>query len=462
MPHLPHETELKTSGTGAVPRTTFARQLVATDLVANGLTYVALLAPLSTLGFVWQASGGLISLAYLVGLVCIAFTAWSYCAMAREFPSAGSAYAYARQALGPHIGFMAGWLLLLDYLLIPALVFVLMSVTMAAVVPAPGRLGWLGLLAGFTLLVNWFGIGVTSRVNRASVLVQGVFLLVFLALCLMALKRGAGTGGLTLAPLWPVGPLPWSQVAAGAAICMLSFLGFDAVSTLAEEVRAPNPAMAGRLVARATLAVLGISGSAFLVTTAVLGNLMPGVQLDDPATAILAVASPILGPAMMAVLAGVLVWVVGFTNALPMQAGVARVIYAMARDRQLPQVLARVHPRHQTPHGAMLLASGLSLVVAVAMMEHAALLTEVVNFGALGAFALVHLAVLVELGLRRRAERRWLAHGVAPLVGVVLTLGILAALQPAALWAGAGWLALGGVVVMVRLRGCKLATPTTG
>ena len=152
------------------------RQLSGLDLMAYGLTYIALVSPLSTMGFVWVASGGQIALAYLIGLVCISFTAMSYASMARRVPEAGSAYAFTRHALGPRAGFLAGWLLLLDYLLIPALVFVMMSIGMDTVAPGLGRMFWLVALVVVTLGINWLGIKITTRASLFSVLIQGAVL----------------------------------------------------------------------------------------------------------------------------------------------------------------------------------------------------------------------------------------------------------------------------------------------
>ena len=138
-------------------------------LVAYGLAYIAPIAPLSTLGLVWQTSHGLIALAYLLGGLCMAFTAFSYAAMVREIRSAGSVYGFARAVLGPFAGFMAGWLILLDYLLIPAFVYVVMSVALQQLLPGVDRGVWIVALVAFTFAVNWFGVKTTASVSFASV-----------------------------------------------------------------------------------------------------------------------------------------------------------------------------------------------------------------------------------------------------------------------------------------------------
>jgi amino acid transporter len=430
----------------AAPAPTLPRVLGLSDLVAHGLAYIAPVAPLTLLGFVWQASGGLMGLAYVLGLLCIALTAWSYAVMSREVPSAGSVYGFARASLGHGAGFVAGWMLLLDYLLIPALVFVLMAVPLEAVAPVLGRAGWLVVLAAVTLGLNWWGITVTSRVNKVAVLLQLGFMAALVVLGALALRAGAGTGGLTLKPFYDPAHMNLSVVLAGTGLCMLSYLGFDAVSTLAEEVKGTDRGLVGR----ATFWVLGICGVVFLLAVWVLGNLMPGLQIQDPANAAIELITARIGEWLVLPAAAVLVLVAGFSNALPMQVGVSRVLFAMARDGQLPRALARLHPRHRTPHVALMLSTVFALSVALAMRHHAVLLASLVNFGALLAFAFLHASVLMRMGVQLRS-RRWLAHWLVPGLGAVVVLGVLTGLPRLAQAMGLAWLAIGmGVALWLR------------
>src|SRR6185437_7480783 len=153
-------------GAGAPPPR-LRRSLTYYDLLIYGLAYVSPFAPLQTLGFVWKASNGLIVLAYILGAVCMYFTAKSYAMMTQTVTTAGSVYGFARHALGPFTGFIAGWMVLLDYLLIPAYIYVLMAVAMADLIPQVGLAVWIVLLCSVTLGVNWFGVTVTSRVKHA-------------------------------------------------------------------------------------------------------------------------------------------------------------------------------------------------------------------------------------------------------------------------------------------------------
>lgn len=414
------------------------------DLLAYGLAYIAPIAPLSTLGFVWDASGGLIVLAYLLGALCMYFTARSYATMTEEVPHAGSVYAFARLGLGRYAGFMAGWTILLDYLLIPALLYVLASIAMGTLLPQVDRWVWIVLTLGGTLAINWFGIRVTTRANFAFLALQAVMLAALLVLAVMALHAGKGNGALTLRPVYDPALLEAGKIFSATSICVLSFLGFDAISTLAEETRGD----AGKVVGRAILGALAVTTTIFVLEMWVIGNLMPGIQVKDPAAAAFEMADWAIGASFAAFMAWVIALVNGFSNPVPMQAGVARVLFAMGRDRQLPPVLARVHPKYGTPYVSMLVTSALSLAVALAMQDKIEELTSIVNFGALVGFALLHLSVIAHFGLRNKSGKVFL-HWVVPLLGLVVVFAVLSGMSEFALQVGLSWLAVGAVYGLV-------------
>src|SRR5580658_9003116 len=294
------------------------RSLGYWDLVLYGLAYIAPFAPFSTLGFVWSESNGLIVLAYVLGAVCMYFTAQSYATMTETLPTAGSVYGFARQSLGAFPGFIAGWMILLDYLLIPAFVYVLIAVALETLLPGIDRGVWIVLLVTITTLVNWFGITVTSRANFVAVALQIIVLVGVLALCVAALYAGKGNGAFTSKPLFDASAFNAGKIFSATSICIMSFLGFDAVSTLAEEVKGGDR----RVVGRAIIAVLMLSARFFVAVTWVLGNLLPGLNIKDSAAATYELAAWATGPWTAVVLAWTNAIVVGLSNALPMQVGV--------------------------------------------------------------------------------------------------------------------------------------------
>lgn len=450
-------TDPNASGSAAVASPDgLRRSLGYWDLVAYGLAYIAPIAPLSILGFVWAASKGVVALAFLVGAVCMYFTAKSYAMLTETVPSAGSVYGFARHSLGSYAGFVAGWMILLDYLLIPAFVYVLIAVAMETLVPGVDRAVWILALVGTTLAINWFGVTVTSRANAIAVVLQIVVMLVLLVLLLIALHEGRGNGALTLKPFYEPGRVEFAAIFSATSISIMSFLGFDAVSTLAEEVRDGSR----RVMGRAIIAVLVISASFFVLVAWVCGNVLPGVTITDPATASYAMTEYAAGKWASVSLAWCYAIIVGVSNALPMQVGVARVLFAMGRDRQLPHALARVHPVHGTPYVSMLVTTALSLAVALLMKDRMDDLASIVNFGALAGFLLLHLSVL-NLYARRGRSTAWFAHWVTPVLGIVVVLAVFSGMSGPAWTVGLVWLAVGLVygALLARLRRTTLNVP---
>lgn len=417
---------------------TLRRTLGYYDLLAYGLAYVSPFAPLATIGYVWQASDGLIVLAYLFGAICMYFTARSYATMTEVVPNAGSVYGFARHALGSLPGFIAGWMILLDYLLIPAYIYVVISVAMGTLIPQVDRAVWIILLAVVTLGVNWFGIAVTSRVNVISVVVQIGFVVLLLACSIAALYSGKGAGALTLRPLLDAGSFHLHSLFTATSLCVMSFLGFDAVSTLAEEVKDNDR----RIVGRAIVGVLILSAALFACVAWVLGNLLIGFKIRDPAAASYELAAWSIGAWASITLAWLSAALVGFTNALPMQAGVARVLYAMGRDSQLPRLFGKVHRRYGTPYVGMIVSTAMSLAVALVLRFHMGELVSMVNFGALTGFVLLHVSVLRMFWFKNRSGR-WFVHLIVPVAGILVVLAVMSGLSPLAKTLGIIWLAAG-------------------
>jgi amino acid transporter len=434
----------------AIETASLRRSLGYWDLVLYGLAYIAPFAPLNTLGFVWNESGGLIVLAYALGGVCMYFTAQSYATMTEVLPTAGSVYGFARHCLGTFAGFMAGWMILLDYLLIPAFVYVLMAVALETLLPGVDRAVWIVLLAAATTGVNWFGITFTSRANFIAVAGQVIVLFLFMAFAVAALHAGKGNGGLTLKPVFDAASFNPGKIFSATSICVMSFLGFDAVSTLAEEVRGGDR----QVVGRAIIAVLVLSAAFFVVLTWILGNLLSGFPIKDPAAAVYELAAWAIAPWMAALLAWTNAIVVGLSNALPMQVGVARVVFAMGRDRQLPSAFARLHPRYNTPYVGMLVTAAISLAVALAMKNRLDDLASIVNFGALSGFLLLHVSVLRRFALQQRS-RHLVAHWIVPIGGIVVVLAVFSGMSAPAMKVGLGWLIAGlayGLVLKAKHR----------
>lgn len=430
--------------------TSLRRVMGVPSLVIFGLAYMVPLTVFTTYGLVAVTTGGHVPTAYLVTLIAMLFTAFSYAALVKAFPRAGSAYTYARRAFGGHVGFLTGWSLMIDYLLLPLINYVLMGIYLNA--QLPGISPWVFALAGVVLItgLNVVGITVVRNANLVLVGLQLVFAAVFVVCAVLHVAQNPGVS--LLQPLYDAG-LTFPGLLAGAAMLALSFLGFDAISTLSEEARDPE-----RTVPRAIILTTIIGGLIFTVIAYVSTLVIPRVaDLENPDAA----ANQIMEVAagrwlevffLIAYIAGCI------AAALASQASVARILFAMGRDGVLPAFFARLSPRYQTPVGAALFVGVVSLAALVADLNTVA---SLISFGALAAFSLVNLSVIKHFLIdeRRRGGAAILRFGVLPALGFALTAWLWFSLSALALTVGLVWIGVGIVWLAVLTRGFRRRPP---
>jgi len=268
-------------------------------------------------------------------------------------------------------------------------------------------------------------------------------LALFVSAGLVALHRGQGAGSLTLKPVYDPAVFSMATIVGATSIAVLSFLGFDGISTLAEESRGGQGT-----VARATVAALLLVGVLFILQTWIAADLAQGMRFSSPETAFYEVAERAGGTALRTVVIGVNSLASGIANALAAQAAVSRILYAMARDGKLPAVLARVHPRFRTPYVSTLMVAGISVAVGLLFANHLDDLTRIVNFGALTGFLLLHMAVINHYVIRG-GSRAWIPHLGMPLAGFTVIAYVLYEMDSAAKIMGGVWIAAGMVYFAV-------------
>jgi amino acid transporter len=419
------------------------RALTTKDLVIYGMIFMVPIAPYSVFGFVYSDAKGMVPLAYLVGLVGMFFTAMSYASMSRAFPLAGSVYTYAQRGLHEAAGFFSGWLILLDYILIPSLLYLFSAVALRPLFPAVPAWIWLVGFIAFNAAVNFVGIHFTARVNRYMLIMELVIVALFVVLGLTALYGGAGAGRLTLKPIYDAHAFSLATVAGATSIAVLSFLGFDGISTLSEENRGGRDA-----VGRATVLALLLVGALFMLQTWIATDLSAGMHFGSPETAFYEIAERAGGAWLRLVTIIAVVIATAIANAMAAQAAVSRILFAMARDGKLPSILAKVHPRFKTPYVSTLVVAGVSLLVGLLFAERIDDLTRVVNFGALTGFVLLHLSVINHYLIRGRSGD-WLRHLVFPLIGMLIIAYVLYEMDRAAKILGLGWIVIGAFYYLV-------------
>ncbi|WP_455922553.1 APC family permease [Pseudomonas putida] len=418
-------------------------------LVFFGLVYMVPLTVFTTYGIVTEITGGRTAGAYLLTLLAMLFTATSYCFMVKRLPVAGSAYSYSHLAFGPNAGFLVGWSLLLDYLFIPMINYLLIGLFLNIAFPSVSVTSIILVSIALVTVLNVVGIHSVAKASNGIVGAQIVFIGVFIALSCNTL--GAGHAVDLLSPLLGDGSNPgFGHLAAGAAVLCLSFLGFDAVSTLAEETRD-----ARRTVPRAILLTTLGSGLLFTLLAYISQLVLPGSHFNNADAA----ANEVMLQAGGQFLANFFTaaFVAGsLGSALASQAAVSRILFTMGRDRVLPQrVFGTLSPRFGTPVTATLLVSVFSLL---ALVIDLSTLASLISFGALVAFSAVNLAVVRThlMGTDgQRSPKAWLLYGVIPLVGLGLTLWLWTSLSALTLATGLGWFGVGLVYLGVLTAGFR-------
>jgi amino acid transporter len=426
------------------------RSLSFTDLLVYGLVFMVPIAPFGIFGGVFQGSGGMVALAYAIGMVAMMFTALSYAQMSQAFPMAGSVYTYAGRGIAAPVGFLCGWMILLDYVLVPGLLYLIAGVAMHSLVTAVPVWLW---LVGFVVLntaVNYAGIETTAKVNKVMLVGELVVLAIFIVIGVVALAQGKGRG-FDLTPVYNPDTFSVPLVFGAVSIAVLSFLGFDGISMLAEENKE-----SARAIGRSMVAALLLAGVLFIVQTWVASLLVPNPdrlisQGDPDGTAFYDAARVASGAwlAKLTALATAIAW--GFANSLVAQAATSRLLYAMARDRQLPSFLAVVHPRKGVPVNATLLVATVSLALGLYMAardDGITLLSTLVNFGALTAFLVLHVSVVVHYVVRN-GSRDWWRHLAVPVLGFALLAVVVVNADVAAQELGFVWLAIGAALLLL-------------
>ncbi|MGW6918262.1 APC family permease [Kitasatospora sp. NPDC054939] len=427
------------------------RSLGVRDLVVYGLLFIAPMAPVGVYGVLDARSHGAVAAVYLVATVAMGLTAFSYAQMVRAVPRTGSVFAYARAALGEGPGFVAGWMAMLDYLLIPAVAYLFSGIALNSLVPGVSRWVWTALAVLVTTALNLVGVRTAAVVGFAVLAMELAVLAVFTVSAVVVLARdGAQRGWAT--PLTAVGGFSATAVVSAVSVAVLSYLGFDAIATFVEEAVGASAA-----VARAVLWCLALAGVLFVVQTylaALLEPLDPQELAADPAAQgsafydtvesgighwlhVLVACSKAIGAAFAA-LAG--------------QAAAGRLVYAMGREGRLPRFLGRVDPGSAVPRRALLAAGAVTLVAAVWAADRddgLDRLTSVVNVGALTAFVLLHASVIGWYVVRQGSRDR-LRYLVVPALGIAVLVAVIVEAAPTAQLVGVAWLAAGLVVFAVQ------------
>lgn len=424
------------------------RALGLWDLILYGLIVVQPTAPMPVYGVISDRAHGHVVTAILLAMVAMLFTAIGYGKMAKIYPSAGSAFNYVGRELHPFLGYITGWCMTMDYILNPILCTILCSKFTMNFVPVVPYGVWVIFFVLLFTGLNLQGIQSSARINTLLAAGMGIVITVFLMQATIYIFHLPFSGvAFFLRPFYDAPRFSLPAVLGGTSLAVLTYIGFDGVSTLSEEARD-----ARRDIPRATILVCLFTGLLAAIQVYAAQLVWPSsMPFPDPDTAFVSVAGRAGGHWLYLVInATLLVATVG--SGFGSQLGAARILYGMGRSGAIPKrFFGAIEPKRLIPRNNILLVGSLALIGAFALNFERAV--ELLNFGALLAFIGVNMAAFVRYFVR--AKRKAALELLLPLGGCTVCLLLWLNLTLTARIFGLAWMLAGIAFGAWNTRGFK-------
>jgi amino acid transporter len=417
------------------------RSLRFSDLVLYGIILIQPTAPMPSFGVIYHEANGHVVTAILLAMVAMLFTSISYGRMARAYPHGGSAFLYVGKELHPSLGYITGWCLVMDYVLNPLICTIWCSRAAMNFLPGvPYAVFAISFAVLFTVL-NCRGVETSARINAAMAATLGVVIvLVLVAGVRWLLHLQHPTTGFFYDP----STFNSGGLLRGTSIAVLTYIGFDGISTLTDEAKDP-----ARNVPRAIVLTCFITGVLASIEVYIAQLVWPkGMAFPDIDTAYVHVSGRMGGPILFLIVNSSLL-LANIGSGMASQLGAARLLYAMGQDGALPRgFFGTVSAKSRVPRNNVLLIGAICVVGAMVFSYQ--LGTELLNYGALLAFMGVNLASIAR-GWRQGRMSQWFpmllsAGGLVTCLFLWINLGSLARI------AGTTW-AIAGVVLWAFRRG---------
>lgn len=390
------------------------------------------------------------ALSYLIGAVAMLFTVFSFGVMIPLFPSSGSIYTYASQTISPAVGFVAGWLMLLQYLITPDLMFIQAGQALNQYVPQVPVWGWCLAFLVFVTFLSIRNLDNAIKVEKVALVAEIVVFAMFIVFGVAYIVGHPATSGFTLTALVDPGHLDLSGMMGSVSLGAMSFVGFGCVATLTEQAKDPTKGPG-----RAMLVIVIILACMFVAMCYVATCVDPTGQVfaGHENTGFYLLAGLVGGPWFGVLCAVANAIALGAFTGLTATTSISRVLYVMSRSGALPKELGIMDKKTGVPQVATLFVCGLSLVMLLFLIPLG--MTQVAkmsNFGALATYCLLNVCVFWYAGIRKKVKLSFVRSLLLPALGALVTGAIFLSIDPEIMGLGWAWVLLGVIYYLVQTR----------
>ena len=459
---MSNQTNISESSAAMEPQN-LKRVLGLWDLVFYGIVLNQPVAAVGLFGLVSVLSGGHMVTTLMLSMVAMLFTAGSYGRMAALFPSAGSAYTYVGKGLNPHLGFIAGWAMILCYLIIPIINTVFGVLALQRLFPGiPFSIGVV-IFVFFITLLNMLGVRSSMKANKIMLYLMLIIIIAFIVFAVRYISHEMGMEGLfTSKPLYNPDTFNISSLYAGTALVALTYVGFDGITTLAEDVKNPKKNMLLAIVIVCLFTGIFSSIQMYLAQqsaqTMWLGNagvpFYERIPSEHIETAFMSVCAEVGGSLLFNAMT-ITMFVACLGSGMAGQLGAARLLYGMGKDNVLPKkFFSYLDKKHNSPVLNLLLIG--SLAIGGSLLLNYQKTAELINFAALIAFMGVNLSAIRQLYFRSPKERRRiLPDFIVPALGFIFCLWIWMNLPFSPKILGGTWIIAGIIYLAFSTKGFR-------
>lgn len=425
----------------------FKRTMSLFDLVVYGAIMLVPVGPFSIYGNVFNDAHGMPGVAYIIGFILIIPTAFAFGTLIRKWPSSGSVFTYCANGMSKGWGFIAGWMLLLQYIIYPDLMYILAGHALNQIWPQiPVWTFAVGILA-FVTIVSLMKLGATNTVNKVALVGQLIVVALFVFFAVRFLLSGETVTAPSANTLIHTPGIEPSGIAMAVGLCALSYLGFGSIATFTEEAKRPliDPP-------RATWLTVVCVGAIFITITILAQLVDPRGALfaHDTANGFYLVAGAIGGEWFGTLCAVANALAMGLFSGLAGVVSVSRVIYIMGQAHALPSWVAQMNPKTHAPRNASITVAVLSAALLFMLLPFGMdTITTICNFGALSTYLLVGVCVVWYFWVKKHNRDNVFTKLILPTFGAIAIAAIMLSLGTAAQIVGLSWATLGVIVYLI-------------